>query len=198
MKFALLFVVILFNTQTSSAKTIVALGDSVTAGYGVAKQEAYPALLEVALKKKNPNIKVINAGISGATSANAISNLKWQMRRPFDILILCLGGNDGLRGLKLKQTEENLSKAINIALEKNIKVLLVGMRIPQNYGKKYQSDFFKMYKRLAKKHKISYMPFLLKDVALNDELNLPDGIHPNEKGYKKVAENILPYVEKML
>jgi len=184
--------------ESLKAKTIVALGDSVTSGYGVAKEQAYPYLLETALQKSHPGSKVVNAGIAGATTASAISNLKWQLRRPFDILILCLGGNDGLRGLKLKQSKKNLEKAITMAREKGIKVLLVGMEIPKNYGESYRKEFRSLYKDLARVHKIPFMPFLLKDVGAVKSLNLPDGIHPNEKGYQKVTENLLPYVEKLL
>ena len=193
----LILLLISFSAQAKTVK-IVALGDSVTAGYGVAKADAYPALLQKALEKKHPDIQVVNAGISGATTASAVSNIKWQLRRPFELLILCLGGNDGLRGLKLKQSEENLSKAIVMVQKKGIKVLLVGMKIPKNYGSAYRKKLEAMYPRLAKKHKVSYMPFLLKDVGGVKDLNLPDGIHPNEKGYIKITENLLPYVEKLL
>lgn len=178
--------------------TIVAMGDSVTAGYGVAKEKAWPALLEKKLKREHENIKVINAGISGATTASAVSNLKWQLKRKFQILILCLGGNDGLRGLDLKQSEKNLAKAISMAKSSGAKVLLVGMKLPKNYGEDYRKQFSNIYPRLAKEHKVSFMPFLLKDVGGIKDLNLPDGIHPNEKGYQKVVENIFPYVEKLL
>ena len=177
---------------------VVFLGDSVTAGYGVAKEKAYPALLEKKLKKKYSEIEVVNAGISGATTASAIANLKWQLRRPFQVLVLCLGGNDALRGLKVENSEKNLSKVISMAQEKKIKVLLVGMKVPKNYGAKYLKNFEAMYPRLAKKHKTAFMPFLLKDVATVKSLNLPDGIHPNEEGYKKIADNVLPYLEKLL
>ena len=201
MRMLLLSTLILFfsplNLQAKSP-VIVALGDSVTAGYGVAKEEAYPFLLEKKLQKKFPGAKVINAGISGATTASAISNLRWQMKRKFDLLILCLGGNDGLRGLNLKNSKNNLSRAITVAKENGIKVLLVGMKIPKNYGGQYRKEFEAMYPALAKKHNVPLMPFLLKDVGAVKSLNLPDGIHPNAKGYKIVAENIFPIVEKLL
>ena len=177
---------------------VVFLGDSVTAGYGVAKENSYPALLQKKLIKKHPGLEVVNAGISGATTASAIANLKWQLRRPFQVLVLCLGGNDGLRGLKVENSEKNLSKVISMAQEKKIKILLIGMKIPENYGADYGKKFEAMYPRLAKKYKTTFMPFLLKDVATEKSLNLPDGIHPNEKGYEKVADNVLPYLERLL
>lgn len=193
------FIAIIISLSASVyAQTVVALGDSVTQGYGVAKSSAYPALIEQKLKKRHPKIKVINAGISGATTASAISNLKWQLKRPFDVLVICLGGNDGLRGLNLKQSEKNLSEAIDLAKKNKVKVLLVGMKIPENYGLKYRKQFEGIYKKLAKKHKVPLMPFLLKDVGAVKSLNLPDGIHPNEKGYEKIAVNLLPYIEKLL
>lgn len=194
------FLIFFLNIQVIYAKEIkiVALGDSVTAGYSVAKENAYPAILQKKLRPKYPGIKIINAGISGATTASAISNLKWQLRQNFDVLILCLGGNDGLRGLKLEKSQENLSNVIKMAQAKNIKVLLVGMKIPKNYGEDYRNKFDQMYISLATKFKLTFMPFLLQDVATNKLLNLADGIHPNEKGYLKIADNLLPYIEKLL
>jgi acyl-CoA thioesterase-1 len=178
-------------------KTILVLGDSVSEGYGVAKKDSYPSLLEKKLKEKH-NVKVINSSISGSTSASAPGRLKWALRNKPDILILALGGNDGLRGIQPEATFNNLDKTIQLAKKNNIKILLAGMVMPFNYGKEYRKEFSGTFSKLAKKHKLEFMPFLLKDVGGNKDLNLPDGIHPNEKGYKIVVKNILPHVEKLL
>lgn len=177
---------------------IVALGDSLTAGYGLEKEDAYPALLEKALKQKGKNVQVVNAGVSGATTAGADGRLKWQLRSSVDILILALGANDGLRGLDLGNSRKNLEAVLDLAKEKNLKVILAGMLLPTNYGPDYRGRFEGMFSELAKKYGVVFVPFLLKDVATVKELNLADGIHPNEKGHMKMMQNLLPYVEKLL
>ena len=130
----IIFLLLIAPSLFANSLKIVALGDSVTVGYGVAKQDAYPAVLQKKLQKKYPGLQVINAGSSGSTTASAISSLKWQLKHPFQILILCLGGNDGLRGLKLESSEKNISKVIAMSQANGIKVLLVGMRIPKIMG----------------------------------------------------------------
>lgn len=179
-------------------KRIVVLGDSIAAGYGVAKKEAYPAILESLLKDRGYQVKVVNAGISGSTTASASGRLKWQLRDHIDILLLELGGNDGLRGLAIKATKENLKKIITTAKENQIKVLLAGMKLPLNYGESYRKEFSSMFTQVAKETKVSIMPFLLADVGGKREFHIGDGIHPNEKGHRKIAQNLLPYVEKLL
>ena len=190
-----------FCVEAQANKTltkIVVLGDSIADGFGVAKERAYPALLESSLKAKGHSVQVINAGISGSTTASALSRLKWQLRDKPKILVLELGGNDGLRGIDVDASKQNLSKAILLATKSGVQVLLTGMKLPQNYGKKYRLQFESMFQDLSKKHKTAFMPFLLEGVGGVPEFNLADGIHPNEKGHQKIADNLLPYIEKLL
>jgi len=198
MKLSILLCLFFPFALVASPVRVVALGDSLTEGYGVSKSSSYPALLQKRLEKDYPGIVIVNAGISGATTASGVSNLKWQLKKPFDLLILCLGGNDGLRGLPLQNSKKNLSKTLKLAKENGVKVILAGMKIPLNYGVKYRKEFEKIYQDLAKEHNVSFIPFLLKGVGGVKALNLPDGIHPNEKGYEKVVDNVLPYVRKLL
>lgn len=194
-----LFFILTFPTSALAKKTIVIIGDSLTEGYNIAEKDSFPAILENNLKQKyNEEVKVINGGIAGSTTAGGLKRLNWYLKAQPDIVVIALGANDGLRGLKLDQSKSNLESMIKSAKEKNLKILLLGMRIPPNYGKKYTENFQKMYQDLAKQYHIPLMPFLLKDVAAKKELNLPDGIHPNEKGYKIIAENVQPYIEKLL
>lgn len=171
---------------------ILMLGDSLTEGYGLTKEQAYPALLETRLKKIDPNIRVINAGISGSTSASGESRLKWQLKNKPHILFLALGANDGLRGLSTEAMKTNLENTIKLAQKNNIYVILAGMKIPMNYGNDYRESYEKVFSSLAKTYKVDFVPFLLDGVATNKTLNLPDGIHPNAKGYEKMAEMLLP------
>ncbi len=190
----------LLNLLSISAKEfrIVAIGDSLTAGYGVESEFSYPSVLEKELIKKYPDIKVINAGVSGATSATGLVQLKWQLKREIDLIILCLGANDGLRGLDLNETEKNMNQMILLAKKKKIKILLAGMKLPLNYGKEYLTKFISMYPNLAKKHNLILMPYFLEGVGGEKSLNLSDGIHPNKDGYKIIVKNLLPYIEKLL
>lgn len=177
---------------------IVALGDSLTEGYGIEQNKAYPALLEKALKKKGHKVKVYNAGISGSTTASAPKRIKWFLKLKPKVLILALGANDGLRGVPIESTKKNLKDTIELAKAQGIKVLLTGMMLPTNYGEKYRTEFKKIFPALAKETGVKLMPFLLKDVATKKELNLSDGIHPNEKGHELMLKNILPEVEALL
>lgn len=194
-----LFILVIILTSPSLAITkapikILIIGDSLTEGYGVTKEEAYPYQVEVLLKKKGKNVKVINAGSSGSTTASASSRLKWHIRSKPHILILSLGANDGLRGIKVKSTKKNLSRVISLASSHGIKVLLAGMKLPYNYGKKYRQEFEKVFKDLVKEHGIGFIPFLLKGVGGVKDLNLPDGIHPNKKGHQIIAQTVIKYL----
>jgi len=174
------------------------LGDSLTEGYGVDPAAAFPAVLEKNLNSKGFAVSIANGGLSGSTSAGAVSRLKWHLRNKPKILILALGANDGLRGIQSAATEKNLAEVIAFAQGEHIQVLLAGMRLPPNYGDKYPDDFQKMYQTLARKYHLPLMGFLLEDVAARPELNQPDGIHPNEKGHRIIAKNIERYVIKLL
>lgn len=175
------------------------LGDSLTDGYGVAKEAAYPALVGRKLKAAGlEEVEVVNAGISGSTSASAESRLRWHLKAKPQILLVALGANDGLRGVKLEETRRNLSRVIGLARESGIRVLLVGMKLPPNYGAEYTRGFERLYLDLSKEHRVPLIPFLLDGVGGERELNQADGIHPNEKGHEKMAENVFPSLMKML
>ena len=181
-----------FSLFSAEKVTILCLGDSLTAGFGLAKEEAFPDLLEEKFKKNGQKAKVINAGVSGNTSAGGLRRLNWYKKVNFDIVILALGANDGLRGLKISETEKNL-EAIIIKLRKmkpEVKVILAGMQVPPNMGAQYTEDFRRIYPKLAKKLKIELVPFLLEGVAGKKGLNLADGIHPNTEGHKVIVQNI--------
>lgn len=185
----------------SKSLQIVCLGDSLTAGYGIDKEKAYPELLENKLNKgkEKSRVKVLNGGVSGSTTASGKSRLKWYLKKSSpDVLILALGANDGLRGLKLSESQKNLEEIIELAKSNNMKVLLVGMRLPPNYGQEYVKSFKEMYTNLQKKYQLPTMPFMLKDVGGVKELNIEDGIHPNEKGHEIIAENLLKSLRPLI
>lgn len=194
-----LFVCISLSQNLYAGTKILFLGDSLTAGYGIEKPLAFPALIDEKLKKSGyQDIKVINGGISGSTSASALSRLKWYLKIKPDIMLLALGANDGLRGLSVEQLKNNLTVCIQLAKENNIKVVLAGMMMPPNYGVEYTKSFFEVYSKVADAQRVQLIPFLLKDVAGIPALNIPDGIHPNEAGHKIVAQTVLPYILKFL
>lgn len=181
------------------AKTLVMLGDSLTEGYGVAKEKAYPALVEKKLHAAGKTEwKVVNSGVSGSTSASAPSRLQWALKTNPDVVFLALGANDGLRGIKPAATKENLKKTIAAAREKKVRVFVAGMEMPPNFGKEYQAEFRKIFADVAKEEKVEFMPFLLKDVGGVPKMNLDDGIHPNEAGHEKVAENVFQFLKGKL
>jgi acyl-CoA thioesterase-1 len=184
-----------------SAPVVICLGDSLTEGYEISPDAAYPALLEKKLKEKfGPGATVINAGISGATSASGEERLRFQLKatqRPTH-LILALGANDGLRGLPVAAMHKNLENTVKVARSSNMKVLLAGMKVPPNYGAAYTKSFDSTFKKLARELKIPLIPFLLEGVAARQDLNLPDGIHPNPAGHKIIVETVWKHLEPML
>ncbi len=192
----LLFITITAMTTPLKAETtILFLGDSLTAGYGVEQEEAYPSLLTPLLAAGGyHDVKLINAGISGSTTASALSRLKWYKRARPHILFLALGANDGLRGLSLTAMEAHLNDTIEMAISWGMVVILAGMEIPPNYGPDYTRQFREVFPALAAKHSIVLMPFLLKDVAGLSQYNQVDGIHPTAQGHKIIAANVLPYI----
>jgi acyl-CoA thioesterase-1 len=189
----------LFQT-TNKPKVILFYGDSLTAGYGLSTEEAFPAIIDKTLNKKGKAVKVINAGLSGETSAGGLSRLDWVLRQPVDIFVLELGANDGLRGLPLDETRKNLQNIIDAVKKKNpgASVVIAGMMVPPNMGPDYSSGFQKIFPDLAKKNNAKLIPFLLQDVAGNEKLNNADGIHPNVEGHKIVATNVLKVLEPLL
>lgn len=184
---------------TGSEITIVALGDSLTDGYGIEKEQAYPQLLQEKFHADGlKNVKVVNAGISGSTSAGAEKRLRWFLKSKPQILLLALGANDGLRGVPVATTRENLIKTIRLAKENQMKVIIAGMMLPPNYGEKYGNQFRDMFKDVAKKEKVELIPFLLEGVAGVRELNQEDGIHPNAEGHKIVAGHVYKYLKPLV
>ncbi|MFY8035734.1 MAG: arylesterase [Cyclobacteriaceae bacterium] len=190
----------LFFQSTPSQKNILFFGDSLTAGYGLSPESAFPALIEKELNKSEKRIRAINAGLSGETSAGGLSRIDWVLKQPVDIFVLELGGNDGLRGLPLEQTRKNLQGIIDKVKAKNpnVKLVLAGMMVPPNMGKAYSDEFKQIFPALAKKNNATLMPFLLEGVGGDEKLNQADGIHPNEAGHKIVAKNLGSILLKLL
>ncbi len=179
--------------------TLLFLGDSLTAGFGLEREESFPSLVSTMLQEKGyKDVRIINGGISGSTSASALSRLKWYKKVGPDILFLALGANDGLRGLSIKAMEKNLDQTIETALDSGMTVILAGMEIPPNYGPDYTRKFREVFPSLAKKHDILLMPFLLREVAGIEKYNQADGIHPNAEGCRIVAANVFPHIIKAL
>ena len=178
--------------------TIVAVGDSLTAGLGVDEQFAYPALLEKKLASGGFRFKVINAGISGETSSGALSRINWILTLKPEIVILETGANDGLRGIDPGLMRKNLQQIIRLLQERNVTIVLAGMQMVQNLGREYTDAFRKVYPEAARKFGILLIPFFLEGVAGKPALNQADGIHPSAEGYKVVAETVYPYVVKAI
>ena len=174
--------------------TIVAVGDSLTAGYGLDEGEAYPAQLQQKLLEDGRKYEVINAGVSGETTSGTLSRLNWILTQQPDIVILETGANDGLRGLELSVPRENISKILQKLEGQGVVTVLTGMNMVWNLGPQYTSEFNAIYPALAKDYDVVFMPFFLQGVAAVAELNEEDGIHPNAKGYAVVVENLYPYV----
>jgi acyl-CoA thioesterase-1 len=177
---------------------IVMLGDSLTAGYGLPMGQSVPEQLELALKTDGINVKIINAGVSGDTSAGGLARLTWALEEKPKGLIIELGANDGLRGLDPKQTYLNLKTIIEQAISAQIEVLLTGMLAPPNLGPEYSKDFNRIFPLLARKQGVEFYPFYLEGVISNPTLNLKDGLHPNEKGIAIIVKNLLPKVKKLI
>lgn len=177
---------------------IIAFGDSLTAGYGLPPKNAFPVRLEGALKARGHNIVVVNAGVSGDTTAGGLARLDWAIPEDADAVIVELGANDALRGVDPAVTRRNLDAIITRIKAKGADVLLTGMRAPRNLGPEYTSAFDRIFPQLAKQHGTLYYPFFLEGVVLDAALNLNDGMHPNAKGIDVIVERILPHVEELI
>lgn len=173
---------------------LLCLGDSLTEGFGILKDEAFPALLQKQFIEQGLSVKVINSGQSGSTTKNGLKRLQWLSKMKPDYVLLALGANDGLRGLSLTEMEANLRAVIDYANTNGIEVILAGMKIPPNYGPEYTQEFERIYPRLAEAYELPLIPFLLDGVAGQSELNLPDGIHPTAEGQVIVAANVMRVV----
>jgi acyl-CoA thioesterase-1 len=187
-------------SQTPSpAPRLLVLGDSLSAGYNIQAREAFPQRLEAALRAQGVAIQVINAGVSGDTSAGGLTRVDWALgQRPPEFAIVALGANDGLRGLDPEAMERNIDRILARMKEKGVKTLLAGMLAPPNMGSDYRDKFAAVFPRLAAKHGVPLYPFFLEGVAANPALNLSDGIHPNAQGVDVMVANILPAVRKLL
>jgi acyl-CoA thioesterase-1 len=166
------------------------LGDSLTAGLGLPIAAAYPSLLQQRLKADGLDLEVVNAGVSGDTSAGGLARLDWALQGDVRVLIVALGGNDALRGLPAEQLQRNLSEIIERAQAKGVAVILAGMEAPPNYGRDYIVTFHKVYPTLAKQYHLAFVPFLLQGVAGTEGLNQRDGIHPTAEGARIVADTV--------
>lgn len=177
---------------------IVAFGDSLTAGLGVAAEQAYPARLQRRLDDEGLRYRVINAGVSGDTTAGGVRRVDWVLKSRPDFVILELGANDGLRGLSLEETKANLERIIKRCQEASVTVILAGMKLPPNYGREYTKGFEAIYPALAKQYRLTLIPFFLDGVAGSTSLNQADGIHPTSEGYRIIADKVLEIVKPLL
>ena len=186
------------QSQAAGPVRILALGDSLSAGYGLMQADAFPNQLQRALNDDGIDAVVINAGVSGDTSAGGLSRLEWALSEGVDAVIIELGANDGLRGLDPGETFKNLDAILSKLKRRELAILLTGMRAPPNLGEDYGREFSDIYPRLAKQHEVPFYPFFLEGVATIAELNQEDTIHPNARGVRVVTKSILPYVKEML
>lgn len=186
--------------NSSETQTILFFGNSLTAGYGLEPVQAFPALIQQRIDSLNLPYKVVNAGVSGETTAGGKSRVDWLLKQPVGVFILELGANDGLRGIDLSESYENLKSIIEKVRAKNpdVKIVLAGMQIPPSMGQKYTSEFKEMYTRIAQEENVLLIPFLLEGVAGDPELNQADGIHPTEEGQKILADNVWEILQPVL
>ena len=182
-----------------ATEKVVLFGDSLMAGYGLPKEEHLGVVLENNLIKSGYDIQIINGSVSGSTSSGGLNRIKWTLSEPnINLLILCLGANDMLRGINPRETKKNLEKIIQIAKQKKINVIIAGMIAPTSHGINYKKKFDNIYSDLSKKYNLSLIPFLLENVALNPNLNQNDGIHPNKKGVIVISTTLQKYIIKEL
>ncbi|HWC51430.1 MAG TPA: arylesterase [Nitrospira sp.] len=177
---------------------IVAFGDSLTAGLGVPAEEAYPAQLQHRLDEQGIRYRVINAGVSGETTAGGLRRVEWVLKSRPHVVLLELGANDGLRGLNLEQTKSNLERIIQRCQEASVTVILAGMKLPPNYGADYTKGFEAIYPAIAKQYGLTLIPFFLDGVAGSAALNQADGIHPTREGYRIIADKVLEQIKPLL
>ncbi len=176
----------------------MALGDSLTAGLGIPREDAYPAVLQRRLHEAGIALEVVNAGVSGDTTADGVRRANWALEGDVRLMILALGANDGLRGLPPGQMKSNLQSIIHRARQRGIPVLLAGMEAPPNYGEQYASAFRQVYQDLARENKVTFVPFLLEGIAGVPNLNQSDGIHPTSAGAARIADHLWPSVKTMI
>jgi len=194
----LVFALLAAPPARAAERVVVALGDSLTAGLGVAPDEAYPALLDARLRREGYGYRVVNAGVSGDTSAAGLRRVDWVLKSKPDVVIVALGANDGLRGQPVDALARNLEAIVTRVRATGARVLLAGMRVPPNYGADYTSAFAAVFPAVARRTGVPLAPFLLDGVAGDARLNQPDGIHPTAEGQRVIAERLWPYVRPLL
>ncbi len=186
------------DASAANRPRIIAFGDSLTAGLGVAADESYPAQLQQRLDEAGLHYHVINAGVSGETTAGGLRRVAWALRGKPRMVILELGANDGLRGLSLQETRGNLERIIRQFQDASVTVVLAGMKLPPNYGQEYTAGFERIYRSLAEQYRLALIPFFLDGVAGSASLNQSDGIHPTREGYRIIANRILATIRPLL
>jgi acyl-CoA thioesterase-1 len=193
------FVMVCSPLSVRAERVVLFLGDSLTAGLGVEAEEAFPQLLGGLLARDGiEDVRIVNGGLSGSTSASALARLKWYGRIHPSVLFLALGANDGLRGLTIEEMEKNLAEVIAFAKAQGMTVILAGMELPPNYGEAYTGAFRAVYRDLAARHGVALIPFLLEGVGGVPALNQADGIHPNAEGHRRIALHVYPFLKHHL
>jgi len=197
------FIIITFlslNLSAQEQETILFFGDSITAGYGLTEEQAFPAIIQQKIDSLGLNYKVINSGLSGETTAGGLRRIDWVLQQHVDIFVLELGGNDGLRGIDPLNSKQNLQGIMDKVRETypEADILLTGMEAPPNMGQTYTSRFREIYTELRNENDVSFMPFILEGVAGDPDLNQSDGIHPTEAGHRVVADDLWEYLRPML
>jgi len=192
--------VLLFPASALSKEkpVILALGDSLTAGFGVKEEESYPSRLQLKVASAGFPHKVINAGVSGDTTAGGVRRIRWLMKHEPEIVILALGANDGLRGFSIAEIRRNLELMIGVCRKHDARILLAGMKALPNYGEDYMQEFESVFSELAEKHKLDFLPFLLEGVAGERKHTQPDGLHPVASGYSIVTDLVWEHLKPML
>ena len=194
----LIFTIIFFLSYSiaiayAKSLNVIVLGDSLVAGYGLLKNDGFINQLQNKINSNNIKLNLVNGGVSGETSSGLLNRLEWVLEEQFDGVIVSIGANDTLRGINPELTFQNINNILNYLKKNQIPSMLIGMKAPNNLGKRYVNEFNRIYPNLAKIYKVSFYPFFLKDVVLVPSLNQNDMIHPNKKGVKKIVENIYPY-----
>jgi acyl-CoA thioesterase-1 len=195
---ALVFLCLVGVARAQGERVIMAFGDSLTAGYGVAPDETYPALLGARLREAGYRYRMINAGVSGDTTAGGLRRVDWALRSKPEIVLLELGANDALRGQDLGQVRANLEAIVARFEAGGARVLLLGMRLPPNYGTPYAGEFERLYAEIAARRRLALMPFFLEGVGAVARLNQPDGIHPTAEGYRVIVDHLWPHLKPLL
>lgn len=185
-------------TPDLGATRIVFLGDSLSAGYGLAESEAFPALVEEGLRAEGRSVTVVNSGVSGDTTAGGLARLDWVLRLKPDLLVVELGANDALRGQSLENTERNLREIVRRGGEAGARVLLLGMDVPTSYGRDYAGAFAELYERIARDEQVEFLPGFIREVGTDPALMQRDALHPTAAGHRRLAADLLPPLGRML